>query len=63
MSGTRHRPRGTTYLPLALDVMTPSDLVAGVRPRRHDWGRWRRALLLAGATAAALAVLLATRAW
>jgi hypothetical protein len=61
MPDTRHRSRGTTLL--ALDVMRPSDLVEGANPRRYSQGRWWRALLFAGATAAALAVLLATRAW
>lgn len=62
MAGHRHRPRGTTLISHPLDIASPTS-VLGAAGRRHLWGRWWRPLLIAGATAAALAVLIASRPW
>jgi hypothetical protein len=58
MRTTNQRLHGTTLLPMSQDITRPSDILMGsATPARGVW-RWRRSLLIALGTAAALAVLL-----
>ena len=57
MRTTSHQARGTTHLPVAMDVARPSDVLAGRGARPQTLSRWLRPLWIVAATAAALALL------
>ena len=58
MGTPSYSPRGTTHLKLPLDIVRPSEALAGPPSARYSHVRWLRPLLIVAATTAALAFLI-----